>query len=128
MERAGDDNKNVNYLDLNVSIEADCISVSVYNKTDDFNFEVVTLTFPNSNIPMEIGYNVFYSQILRYANISSHLETFISHLSKTFNILSSRGYIKSRLLRSVRRCMRKYSSIFAKFGVMDDNIILMRLE
>ena len=31
MERAGDNNKNVNYLDLNVSIEADCISVSVYN-------------------------------------------------------------------------------------------------
>ena len=127
MERAGNNNKNVNYLDLNVSIEVTGISLSVYNKTDDFNFEVVTLTFPHSNIPIEIGYNVFYSQVLRYANICTNLEVFISHLSKTFNILISRGYLKSKLLKSVRRCMRKYSNIFVKFGVMDDNMILLRI-
>ena len=127
MERAGNNDKNVNYLDLNITIETAGISISVYNKTDDFGFEVVTLTFPHSNIPMEIGYNVFYSQVLRYANICSNLEIFISHLSKTFNILISRGYLKSKLLKSVRRCMRKYSNIFVKFGVMDDNIILLSI-
>ena len=59
MERSGNDNKNVNYLDLNIDIKHSSISVSVFNKTDDFDFPVVSLTFPQSNILMIVGYNVF---------------------------------------------------------------------
>ena len=128
MERVGSNNKNVNYLELNINIEATGISLSVYNKTDDFNFEVVTLTFPHSNIPLEVGYNMFYSQVLRFANICNDLDTFMLHLSKMFIILVSRGYSKSQLLKYIRRCMRKYNSVFVKFGVMDDNIILLKLD
>ena len=64
MERSGSNYKNVNYLDLNIEITPDGLSVLVYNKKDNFNFHVVSLAFPHGNIPMEIGYNVFFSQIL----------------------------------------------------------------
>ena len=107
IERAGNNNKNVNYLDLNVSIEVTGISLSMYNKIDDFNFEVVKLTSPHSNIPIEIDYNVFYSQVLRYANICTNLE-----------VLS---------LTSRKRLVFCMSNIFVKFGVMDDNMILLRI-
>ena len=40
MERSGNDNKNINYLDLNINIDLNGISINVYNKTDDFNFHV----------------------------------------------------------------------------------------
>ena len=44
MERSGNDNKNVNYLDLNIDIKHNSIiSVSVCNKTDDFDFPVLYL-------------------------------------------------------------------------------------
>ena len=128
MERVGSNNKNVNYLESNVNIEATGISLFVYNKTDDFNFEVVTLTFPHSNIPLEVGYNIFYSQVLRFANICNNLDTFMIHLSKMFSILVSRGYSKSQLLKYIKRCMRKYSCVFVKFGVIDDKTILLKLE
>ena len=39
MEWSVSNNKNVNYLDLNKDITPDGLSVSVYNKTDDFNFQ-----------------------------------------------------------------------------------------
>ena len=120
MERSGNDNKNVNYLDLNVSIKPDGISVSVYNKTDDFNFNVVSLTFPHSNIPIEVGYNVFYGQILRYGNICNNLEAFKFHLNKIFQIMVSRSYDRDLLIKMVKRCLRKYNIIFCKFGIMDD--------
>ena len=61
MERSGNDNKNVNYLDLNINIKPNSISLSVYNKTDGFDFPLVSLTFSQSNIPMIVRYNVFYS-------------------------------------------------------------------
>ena len=124
MERSGSDNKIVNYLDLNVSIKPDGISVSVYNKTDDFNFNVVSLTFPHSNIPIEVGYNVFYGQILRYGNICTDLDTFTFHLNKIFQIMVSRNYDREYLIKSIRRCLRKYNSIFCKFGIQDDTQIL----
>ena len=127
MERAGSNNKNVNYLDLNIDITPDGLSVSVYNKTDDFNFHVVSLTFPHSNIPMEIGYNVFFSQLLRYGNICTNLDSFTFHLNKMFKILLDRGYQYNRLVKNIKRCMRKYILVFRKFGIMDDETIISGL-
>ena len=77
MERSGNDNKKVNYLDLNITINENGIDIKVYNKTEDFNFEVASLTFPHNNIPEEVGYNVFYSQVLRYGNICSKYSNYI---------------------------------------------------
>ena len=84
MERSGNDNKNVNYLDLNIDIKPNSISVSLYNKKDDFYFPVVSLTFPKSNIPMIVGYNVFYNQILRFGNTCTKLDTFTLNLNRLF--------------------------------------------
>ena len=108
-------------------VEPDNISVSVYNKTDDFNFNVVSLTFPHSGIPEEVGYNVFYSQILRYGNICTSLDQFIFHLNKMFDLLLQRGYNFDLLTRMIRRCIRKYNNVFLKFGISDDNMILSHL-
>jgi hypothetical protein len=127
MVRSGNDNKNVNYLDLNVIIQQGGISISVYNKTDDFNFDVVSLTFPHSNIPIEVGYNVFYGQILRYGNICSDLDSFILHLTKIFKIMVSRHYDREYLVRMIRKCFRKYNSVFCKFGILDDNSLISHL-
>ena len=61
MERSGDDNKFVNYLDIAVNIYSHKVTTKMYNKVDDFNFEVVSFTFPHSNISINVGYNLFYS-------------------------------------------------------------------
>ena len=127
MERSGNDNKNVNYLDLNIKINENGPTISVYNKTDDFNFNVVSLTFPHSNIPIEVGYNVFFSQVLRYGNISTHFEDFMNSLRKTFRILLDRGYRYERLINCIKKCFQKYDHIFRKYSIEDKNIIFMSI-
>ena len=127
MERAGNDNKHINYLDLNINITEEGLAISVYNKTDDFDFDVVSLTFPHSNIPSEVGYNVFFSQILRYGHICTNLDLFTSHVHKIFSILISRGYDRLILVKNIRRCLRKYNAIFRKFGINDDCIVIDHL-
>ena len=54
IERSGSDNKNVNNLDLNNSIKENNLDITIYNKTDDFNFDVVSMIFPHSNIPEKV--------------------------------------------------------------------------
>ena len=73
MERSGNDNKFVNYLDIAVNIYSHKVTTKMYNKVDDFNFEVVSFTFPHSNISINIGYNLFYSQHNRYYKICSEV-------------------------------------------------------
>ena len=52
--------------DLDIDIKPNNISVSLYSKTYDFDFPVISLTFPQNNISLNGGFNVFYSQILRF--------------------------------------------------------------
>ena len=40
MERSGNNNKDINYLDVNIQIGDNGISPRVYNKLNDFNFPV----------------------------------------------------------------------------------------
>jgi hypothetical protein len=73
-------------------MEQDRLYVSVYNKTDDFNFYVVSLMYPHNNIPIDVRYNVFYSQILRFGHIFTELNKFTNHLQNIFLFLIKRGY------------------------------------
>ena len=92
MERSGNDNKFVNYLDIAVNIYSHKVTTKMYNKVDDFNFEVVSFTFPHSNISISIGYNLFYSQLIRYYKICSEVQDFIHSSRKLYRELSLRGY------------------------------------
>ena len=67
MERSGDDDKDICYLDARITIGADELTTEVYNKVDDFTFPVVMFTFPSGNIPIQLGYDVFFGQIQIYA-------------------------------------------------------------
>lgn len=127
MERSGSDNKNVNYLDLNICITEDSLEIKVYNKTDDFNFGIVSLTFPHSNIPEEVGYNVFYSQILRYGTICSNYDDFKKQVIKIFNMLRKRGYKKDKMIQHVKRCLKKYPLIFMKYNIVDYDTLISDL-
>ena len=50
------------FLDLNVNIcDNNKLSFKMYNKTDDFDFEVISFPFPESNIHSNITYFPFFS-------------------------------------------------------------------
>ena len=53
------------FLDLQIRIYQKRFVVGIYHKVDDFNFEVISFPFPSSNIHSQLGYNTFYSQLMR---------------------------------------------------------------
>ena len=119
MERSGNDNKSINYLDITIDIRASSITTDIYNKVDDFNFPVVMFTFPQSNMPIETGYNVFYGQVLRYSSICSHLDTFVSAVNKLYKILVSRGYKHWQLVNKFKILFKKNPNILLKYQISD---------
>lgn len=128
LERSGDNEKNVVYLDVRVKVSNEGVTTSLYNKTDDFDFPVVSYTFPESNIPKQLGYNVFYGQVLRYSAIFSVRQEFVSKTAKLFRILNNRGYSHNMLIKTLKKVFKNNIYILYKFGFKISSEVLAELQ
>ena len=63
-----DADHHASYLDLLLKYDNfHSLLVTLYDKRDDFNFDIVNFPFLSSNIPQSPAYGVFVSQLIRYA-------------------------------------------------------------
>ena len=116
VERNGNNDKIIDYLDVHIELTEGGVVTTVYNKVDSFDFEVVTFTFPSSNIPLQIGYNIFMGQLLRYAVIISCKENFVTKIKGSLVRLNRRGYEKNRLIKVAKRKFNERPFLLHKFG------------
>ena len=61
------------FLDLYLSISNDIVSTKIYDKRDDFDFEIVNFPFLDSDFPRSTSYGVYISQLIRFARASSYV-------------------------------------------------------
>ena len=47
------------FLDLNLSIHNDIVSTKIYDKRDDFNFDIVNFPFLYGDVPQRPSYGVY---------------------------------------------------------------------
>ena len=107
-----------NFLDLSVRIFNNTFIIGIYHKVDDFNFEVINFPFPSSNIHSQVGYNSFYSQLVRYYRLCNNRIDFIARVKMLKLKLGRRGYN----LRTLQKSFLKFCSAYpapSKYGVHD---------
>ena len=61
------------FLDLHLSISNDIVSTKIYDKRDDFDFEIVNFPFLDGDVPRSTSY---ISQLIRFARASSYVANF----------------------------------------------------
>ena len=72
------------FLDLNLSITNVIVSSNIYDKWDDFNFEIVNFPFLGGDVPRSPSYGVYISQLIGFARVCSSVDEFNNrHLSLT---------------------------------------------
>ena len=64
------------FLDLNLSIKNGIVSSKLYDKWDDFNFEIVNFPFLDGNVPRSPSYGVYISLLIRFARVCSNVDDF----------------------------------------------------
>ena len=64
------------FLDLNLSITNGIVSSKIYDKRDDFNFEIVNFPFLDGEAPRSPSYGVYISQLNRFASVCSNVDDF----------------------------------------------------
>ena len=66
------------FLDLHLSISNDIVFTKIYDKRDDFYFEIINFPFLDGDVPRSTYYGVYISQLSRFARASSHDADFIT--------------------------------------------------
>ena len=64
------------FLDIHLSISNGFVSFKIYDKRDDFDFDIVKFPFLDDDVPRRPSYGVYISQLIRFARVCSHAEDF----------------------------------------------------
>ena len=61
LNKANSSDTEAPFLDLNLSITNGIVSSKIYDKQDDFNFEIVNFPFLDGDVPRSPSYGVYFS-------------------------------------------------------------------
>ena len=64
-----------NLITLNLSI-TNGIASKIYDKRDDFNFEIINFPFLDGDVPRSPSYGVYISQLICFARVCSNVDDF----------------------------------------------------
>ena len=60
------------------------VSSKIYDKRDDFDFDIVNFPFLDGAVPRRASYDVYISQLIRFARVCNHVTDFNAR-NKLFN-------------------------------------------
>ena len=61
----------VPFLDLHLSVSNGFVSTKLYDKHDDFDFDIVNFPFLDGDFPRRPSYEVYISQLIWYGRVCS---------------------------------------------------------
>ena len=105
------------FLDLNLSIHNDIVSSKIYDKRDDFNFEIVYFPFLDGDVPQRPSYGVYISQLIRFARASLHVTDFNNRNKFLTAKLLKQGYWYHKLRKTFSKFYHWHFELIEKYYV-----------
>ena len=105
------------FLDLNLSIHNDTVSTKIFDKWDDFDFDIVNFPFLDCDVPRCPSYGVYISQRIRFARASSHVDDFNNRNKFLTAKLLKQGYRYHKLCNAFSKFYRRYFELIEKYHV-----------
>ena len=109
--------RKTNFLDLTISIYRGKFLVKLYDKRNDYNFDVINYPFLDGNIPKGQSYGIFISQLVRLARINSSFNSFIVDCKNLVRKLEGQSFNIAALRKRFEIFVDKYFNIWGKFGI-----------
>ena len=105
------------FLDLHLSISNGFVSSKIYDKRDDFDFDIVNFPFLDGDVPRSTSYGVYISQLIRFARVSSHVVDFNARNKSLTAKLLQQGYRYNKLRKTFSKFYRRHYELVSKFNV-----------
>ena len=107
------------FLDLNLSIHNGIVSTKIYDKWDDFNFDIVNFPFLDGDVPRRPSYGVYtcISQLIRFARASLHVTDFNNRNKFLTAKLLKQGYRYHKLSKAFSKFYHRHFELIEKYHV-----------
>ncbi|MES9951112.1 MAG: hypothetical protein ABW118_19310 [Candidatus Thiodiazotropha sp.] len=104
-------------MDLHLSVSDGFVSTKMYDKRDDFDFEILNFPFQDGDVPRATSYGVYISQFIRFARVSSHVDDFNARNKILTAKLLKQGYRYHKRRKSFSKFYRTHFDLVSKFNV-----------
>ena len=104
-------------LDLHKPISIGFYSFKMYDKRDDFDFDIVEVPFLDGNVPRRLSYGVYSSQFIRFARVCCHVEDFNARNKCLTAKPCKQGYRYHKLRKAFSKFYRQHYELISKFNV-----------
>ena len=105
------------FLDLHLSISNDIVSTKIYDKRDEFDFEIVNFPFLDGDVPCSTSYGVYISQLIRFAKTSSYVTDFNTRNKLLTQKLLKQCYQYHKLRKTFSKFYRRYYDLISKLDL-----------
>ena len=117
LNKANTSDTEVPFLDLNLSISNGFVSTKIYDKHDDFDFDIVNFPFLDDDVPRRPFYGVYISQLIRFARVCSQVDDFNTRNKCLTAKLLEQGYRYHKLRKAFSKFYRRHYELILKFNI-----------
>ena len=105
------------FLDLHLSVANGFVSSKIYDKRDDFDFDIVNFPFLDGDVPRRASYGVYISQLIRFARVCNHVTDFNARNKCLTAKLLQQGYRYHKLRKTFSKFYPKHYELISKYNV-----------
>ena len=121
MNKANISDTEAPFLDLHVHlcVANGFVSSKIYDKRDDFDFDIVNFPFLGGDVPRRASYGVYISQLtcIRFASVCNHVTDFNARNKCLTAKLLQQGYRYHKLRKTFTKFYRRHYELISKYNV-----------
>ena len=117
LNEANTSDDETHFLDLHLSISNGFVSSKIYDKRDDFDFDIVNFTFLDDDVPRPPSYGVYISQPIKFARVCSHVGDFNTRNKCLTAKHFKHGYRYHKLRKAFSKFYRRHNGLVSIFNV-----------
>ena len=104
-------------LDLYLFVANGFVLFTIYDKRDDFNFDIVNYPFLDGDVPRRASYGVYISQLIKIARVCDHVADFKARNKCLTAKLLQQVYRYHKLRKTFSEFYRRHYKLISTFNV-----------
>ena len=116
------------FLGLHLSIANGFFTSKIYDKRDDFDFDMVNFPFLDGGVPRRASYGVYISQLIRFARVCNNVSDFKARNKCLSAKLLQQGNRYHKLRKTFSKFYRRHYELIFKFNVGLKTLLLESLS
>ena len=128
LNKANVSDTEASFLDLHLSISDGFVQTKIYDKRDDFDFDIANFPFLDGDVPRSTSCGVYISQLIRFARVSSHVDDFNTRNKVLTAKLLRQGYRYHKFRKAFSKFYRRHIYRRSKYNVGLKRLLLEGLS